>query len=147
MTTDADRAPVTFGLFDGVTTAVGVILGASAHPAAVFPAAVGVGAAAMAGMAAGQWLSASGSGLAAAAAIGLATGAAVVIPALPYLLLSGWAARGWSGALVLAVAAVIIALRRGRGTARAAAETMGVLAAVAAVVYGCVWLVPVSGTA
>lgn len=136
--------PAVFGAADGLTCFLGVVLGLAAHPSLVFPGAVGVGAAEAVGMAAGEWQSASGSGFAAAVVIGAATGLATIIPALPYAAgLPGWYARGWSAALVLLITAGIAWSRRGdRGIRRAAAESFGILAAVAVVVGVAVHFTP-----
>jgi VIT1/CCC1 family predicted Fe2+/Mn2+ transporter len=93
-----------------------------------------VGAAEMVGMAAGQWQSDSEHGAAAAAVIGVATGAGCIVPAVPFALLPPTAAAWCSAALVLAVTAGIARLRAGRGRVRAAAQSFLILAAVAVVV-------------
>ena len=136
--------PAVFGGFDGLTCFLGVVLGLATHPSLVFPAAVGVGVAEATGMAAGEWQSSSSGGFAAAAVIGVATGLATIVPALPYAAaFPGWYARGWSAALVLLITAVIAWSRRGeRGIARASAETFGILAAVALVVAAAVHFTP-----
>lgn len=135
--------PATFGLFDGITTCLGILLGLAARPSLILPAAVGIGAAETVGMAAGEWLSESKNGLRASAVIGAATGLGSVIPALPYAVMPGWYARGWSIALILAITAVITWNRRGgRSLPLAAAESYGVLLAAAAAVAVCVHLTP-----
>jgi VIT1/CCC1 family predicted Fe2+/Mn2+ transporter len=137
--------PVTFGLSDGLVCYLGVVLGLLAHPALILPVAIGVGAAETVGMAAGEWLSESKNGFAASLAIGLATGAGAVIPALPFAVMPGWYARAWSIGLVLVVTGVIAWTRYRTGERSlvvAAAETYGTLAAAAVVVAICVHVTP-----
>jgi hypothetical protein len=137
--------PIVFGAADGLTCFLGVMLGLLAHPSLILPVAIGVGAAETVGMAAGEWLSESKNGFTASAAIGLATGAGAVIPALPFAIMPGWYARGWSVGLILAITAVI-AWKRYRTGERsfglAAAESYGVLAAAAVAVAICVQFTP-----
>jgi len=144
----ADEA--VFGAFDGLTAFEGVLLGLLAHPALVFTAAVGVGAANTVGMAAGQWLSDSDNGLGPAAVIGAFAGGATIVPAMPFALgLPGWWARGVAAGLIAAVVGWIAwqrasMPRKGRrpGLRRALAESYGVLAAAALVVAVCVHFTP-----
>ena len=136
------------GAFDGLTCFLGVVLGLVLHkanPALILPAAIGVGAAETVGMAASEWLSESRTGLGASAVMGVATGAGAVIPALPYAIMPGWYARGWSAGLVLVITAAI-AWRRAktgqRSLALAAAESYGILLAAAVAVAVCVHFTP-----
>ena len=142
------QRPVTFGLFDGIVCYLGVMLGLLGHPGLIIVAAIGIGAAEMVGMAAGEWLSESRNGFVPSLAIGVATGAGAVIPAIPYGLgFPAWYARGWSVGLILAITAVIAWQRRGeRSLPLAAAESYGVLLAAAVVVAVCVHFTP-GGTA
>jgi hypothetical protein len=137
--------PAVFGAADGLTCFLGVMLGLFSHPGLIFPVAIGVGAAETVGMAAGEWLSDSRNGLLPSAVIGAATGAGAVIPALPYAIMPGWYARGWSIGLIIAITAVIAwkRYRTGeRSLALAATESYGILLAAAAAVAVCVQLTP-----
>lgn len=127
--------PAVFGAFDGLTVSLGVLLSLTHQQHLIVPTTVGVAAAEAVGMAAGEWLSSSDTGLAASAVIGAATGLAGVIPVLPYLWVTGWPAMIASVCLLLVLAAGISLVRAAaRGWGRALAETYGVLLAVAAVV-------------
>jgi VIT1/CCC1 family predicted Fe2+/Mn2+ transporter len=131
------------GLFDGAGCFLGVVLGLLGHPALIVTAAIGVGAAETVSMAGGEWLSESDCGFLPSVAIGIATGAGAVLPALPYAFMPGWYARGWSIGLLVVLAALIAWRRRGeRGLRRASAETFGILAAVALIVAVCVRFTP-----
>jgi VIT1/CCC1 family predicted Fe2+/Mn2+ transporter len=132
-------APAVFGGFDGATSVIGILLALTGHTTQVLPAAVGLAVAGGVGMAAGQWLSADAeAGPAEAVAIGGATAAGTLLPALPYVWLHGMAAIACSAAVLLLIGAVITATRaRDRSLARAAAETYGVLLAVCAAVAAC----------
>lgn len=142
MTTDLsipESEPVSkagiLGAFDGLGCFLGVALGLTGHQALILPAAIGVGAAETVSMAAAQWLSESDKGFAASAAIGIATGAGAVLPALPYELMPGWYARAWSIVIIALIAALIAWRRAGdRGLRRSFAETYGVLVVIALVV-------------
>jgi VIT1/CCC1 family predicted Fe2+/Mn2+ transporter len=137
--------PALLGAFDGLVCFLGVELGLLTHPALILTAAIGVGAAEMVGMAGGEWLSESRNGFGPSAVIGVATGAGAVIPALPYALMPGWYARGWSAALVLAITGLIAWKRGQQGTRSlplASAESYGILLAAAAAVAICVHFTP-----
>lgn len=127
--------PAVFGAADGLTCALGAILSLAGHSELVLRTAVALAAAECVGMAAGEWLSESGSGFRASAVIGLATGVGGALPALPYAWLAGSAAVWSSVAVFVACAGLITWARSGqRGWRRAAAETYGVLAVVAVAV-------------
>lgn len=136
--------PLIFGAIDGMTCSIGVILSLHHQAALVFLAALGVGVAELVGMAAGEWLSDDNpNGLGASIAIGAASGLGAVIPATPYLVVSGAAAIAGSVLVLVVIAAVIAAARsRQRGVRRALVETYGVLAAVFAAVLACGLLTP-----
>jgi hypothetical protein len=119
-----------FGSADGVTIVLGVVVSLAGQPHAVFRAAAGAGLAELVGMTAGAYLSDEKAGLAPAIANGAAACAACVLPAVPYLLGSGWPAMAASIALVAAVASGISLLRPERGLL-AFAQTFGILAAAA----------------
>lgn len=129
-------APAVFGMTDGLTCALGVILSLTKHTDLILPTAVSVGSAECVGMAAGEWLSESDEGFTESVVIGVASGLAAVAPAVPYTFLaSPWAT--WASLLVFAlVAGVVTAARRPeRGLGRALLETYGILLAVAAAVW------------
>jgi VIT1/CCC1 family predicted Fe2+/Mn2+ transporter len=77
-------APSVFGVFDGMTTSVGVILGAISHPAMILPSALAVGVAGGAGMAGGELESNADSTIMSAIAIGISTTIGTVLPAIPF---------------------------------------------------------------
>jgi hypothetical protein len=121
-------AAAVFGAFDGATSLVGVLLTLTGHPGQVMAAAVGLAVASGIGMAAGSWLSADEGGALEATVIGLATAAGTLLPALPYLALRGGPAMLASVLVLLALGAVITAVRaRTEPLWRAAAKTYGVL--------------------
>ena len=128
------RAQLVFGAADGVTLGLGLIVGLMATPHALVHGAASAGLAELPGMAAGAWLANKQAGLIPAAANGLAAFAACLIPALPYLFLSGAVALAVAVALVVAVAAVVAWLRPEHGLA-AVGQTFGVLAAAAVLCY------------
>lgn len=131
--------PVIFGLADGSMSIIGVILYAAGHGASVFPYAVAGGVSAAISMAGGEWLSASGSGPGASAAMGVSVLGGAVLPAIPYLLLQGWNAAAVSGGLLIAVALGIACLRQHRR--HPFAETFAVLGLVIAGSVTCaVWI-------
>lgn len=126
------RQPVVFGAADGVTIVLGLVVGLTGQPHAMFRAALSAGLAELVGMTAGQWLSDGQAGFRAALANGGAACAACVLPALPYLAAApGWLAMAVSLAAVAAVAAVITILRPEKGL-KAIAQTYGILAVAAA---------------
>lgn len=125
------RAPMILGAADGVVILLGLLLSlAPHHPDAIFHAALGVGLAELIGMASALWLSDGPSGLVPAIACGVAACVACIIPALPYLAMTGTGALLTSLLLVVAVAAVISWLRPEKGV-RAVAQTYGVLVVAA----------------
>lgn len=137
MQVSALTRPLIFGAVAGMTCALGVVLSLHEHSNLVFPTALGVAVAEMVGMAAGEWLSDSENGLTASATIGVAVGAAGILPAIPFLFATGMAAVAWSVGVLALMAGVISVARSGqRGPARAVVETYGVLA----VVFGAVLL-------
>jgi VIT1/CCC1 family predicted Fe2+/Mn2+ transporter len=103
--------PVIFGLADGSMSIMGVIFYASGHSGLVFPIAVSGGVSAACSMAGGEWLSKSDNGPAASAAMGLATLAGSIIPAVPYAFTRSWPAPAASVAALVVIAAVVARLR------------------------------------
>lgn len=128
------KRPACFGLSDGATIALGLIVSLTGQPHALFHAAVGAGLAELVGMTAGEWLSDSENGFGVALANGSAACAACVIPAIPYLAGSGWPVMASSLVLVGAVAGVISILRPEKG-ALAVVQTFGILAVAAALCW------------
>ena len=139
--------PAIFGAFDGITCCLGVILSLLHEPRLILTAAAGVAAAEMVGMAAGEWQSKSDNGLAASVVVGATSGFGAVLPAIPYAIVPAAAARWCSVLVLLAVTAAIAFLRSDtRGRSRAFAESFGILAVVAAVVYLVQLLTPGGAT-
>ena len=118
-----------FGGADGLGIVLGIIAGliVSHQPArAVWVAAVSGGLAEFFSMANGQRISDSGSGWAAALAIGTTSFAGCAIPAIPYSFSSGTTALALALGLCAAVAAVISWARPEHGVL-AILETFGLL--------------------
>lgn len=127
------RAPVIFGSADGLVAWLGIIAGLAVSrqaSGAIWHAALGVGLAESVGMTLGQYWSAKEDGLPAALACGLASCAACVTPAVPYIFLHGATALAASVALTVAIGALICWLRPEKGWA-AVAKTFGLLMAAA----------------
>lgn len=125
------KQPAVFGAADGVTIALGLLVTLTGQPHAMLRAAIGAGLAEFVGMTAGQWLSDSGGGFAAALANGGAACAACLVPALPALAGGGLPAVIASYVLVAAVAAGISLARPEKGIL-AVVQTYGILIAAAA---------------
>ena len=130
--------PAVFGSFDGVTSAIGVILALSSAPHSMLLAALGVGISGSVGMAAGEWQSESSHGFLASAVMGLATGTGTLLPVVPFLLCSGVSAVVLSVLITALAVAGIAKLRmtENKSYKRAALESYGILA----VVVGTVWI-------
>lgn len=138
--------PAVFGTFDGLTAVLGVLLSLHGHPGWVLPSALGLAVAEGVGMAAGEWLSESGSGFAASGVIGGSTALGSLLPAVPFAVLPmPWAAVA-SALVLVALGAAIAAVRsRDRGWGRALLETFGVLVAALAAVAVCMVVTPAGG--
>lgn len=136
--------PVIFGLCDGAMSILGVVFYAAGHSSAVFPLALSGGLTAAASMAGGEWLSESGNGPAAAIAMGGATLAGSVIPAVPYAFALGRAAPVLSVALCGLVALLVARLREHR--THPYLETFGILAVVLALSLLCLIVLPGGGS-
>jgi VIT1/CCC1 family predicted Fe2+/Mn2+ transporter len=125
---------------------LGVVFYASGHAGLVFPVAVSGGLTAAVSMAAGQLLSDGGDpDPASAAAMGAATLAGSILPAVPYALWHGALAPIASVAVCMAIAAVVGRLRQHRR--HRYAETFAVLAVVVAVAIACALVFPGGGGA
>jgi len=132
--------PIIFGGCDGAMSILGVVFYASGHGGLVIPLAISGGLSAACSMAGGEWLSDSENGLAASAAMGVATLTGSVLPAAPYAFLSGWHAPAVS---VLTLAVVVVVVARLRQHRRHPYwETFGVLAVVLLASAACALLIP-----
>lgn len=136
--------PAVFGVFDGSTSVLSILLAYRHLDALIFPGALALGAVGAVGMAAGEYLSDdTDSGLGASAAIGVATGLGTVAPAVPYLLLQGMAAAVAALGVLLLIGALIAGVRsKRRRWPRALLETYGVLIVASTAAVGCTLAVP-----
>ena len=133
-----------FGASDGLMSILGVVMFiASRSPSLVVPVAVMGAVSAACSMGAGEFLGQQTTDRAAVPVMGAATFTGSVLPALPYLWTSGWAALAQS-AVVCAVVAVAVGHLRSWRRHRYA-ETVGVLAAVVAVTVACNLVMPGGG--
>ena len=137
-------APAVFGGFDGASGLLGVVIFLLfSHPSLIFPTAMSGAASSAVSMAGGEWLSDSDNGPGASLAMGIATFAGALLPAVPFAFGSGLAAVAASAVTCLGICVTVARLREGRGFSRALAETLGILAAVVAVTVACgLWLPP-----
>lgn len=129
-----------FGSFDGMTSAMGVILALLATPHALLLGALGIGIAGVIGMGLGEWQSDSSSGWKAPIVMALASGTGVLIPVLPFLFLAGTPALLVSAALIIVVTAIIAKVRvsEDRSYWKAARESYTILVITALAVWlGC----------
>ncbi|MGA5820796.1 hypothetical protein ACPC54_23385 [Kitasatospora sp. NPDC094028] len=105
--------PAIFGGFDGANSIIGVVQGVPAEDV-VHAACLGAVSAGMS-MAAGAWLSERAqtrlTRLTRALVLGAATAAGTILPALPYLVLSGPAALAGTGVVLAVLGAAISAAR------------------------------------
>ena len=125
MTPD-DRKQIVFGGFDGLTSAVGLIVALvlSAHTGTLVIAVAGLAVASAVGMGAGEWLGDSESDFGRALVMAAATAVGAFLPAIPFLFLARW--PGAVVAMMISLAtAVSIGRVRGRG-ARGYVETLGI---------------------
>lgn len=130
-----------FGSSDGLMSILGpVMFFASRNPRLVFPVALMGAVSASASMAAGEQMSEQATDWAAVAVMGLATFTGSVLPAFPYLFTRGLPAAGLTAAACMAVAVAVGHLRSWRK--RRYAETLAILAVVAALTAACNLLVP-----
>jgi hypothetical protein len=129
-------APVIFGLADGAMSIVGVILYASGHSTLVFPVALSGGISAAISMAGSQWLSQTETSSAQNLAMGLATLAGSIAPALPYLFLHGWPAPAVSCGVLVLIALAVARMRKANRK-HPLLETLAVLALILAVSAIC----------
>ena len=135
-----------FGGSDGAMSILGpVMFFASRNPALVFPVALMGAVSASASMGAGELLSEDDSQtMGAVLVMAAATFTGSVLPAAPYLFLSGWPALLASAGLVLGVALTVGHLRAWRP--HRYAETVAILAVVFTVTVVCNLLIPGSAS-
>lgn len=127
--------PAIFGTTDGLVCLVGVLLSLAHQPHLIFRTALGVGFAEMVGMSMAEALSDSEHGVGPSIAMGTASGAAAIFPAVPYLVFQGAVAVGVSLLLSLALATMVAVTRaHKRGWGRAFVETYVVLLVAAGAV-------------
>lgn len=131
----AQRIGAILGAADGLTIVVALLFGRSP---ALFHAALDAGIGEFVGMGAALWLTDRKQVLA-AFFCGLATFLGCILPALPFLFLSGAAALFAAVAGVLSCASIICWLRPEKGKL-AIAETYGVLAVAGALTYAASFL-------
>ena len=134
-----------FGASDGLMSILGpVMFTASRWPGLVFPIAVMGAVSASCSMGAGEFLGQEATNWAAVPVMGAATFTGSVLPALPYLWSSGWAALAQSAAACLLVALAVGRMRAWRR--HRYAETVAVLCLVVAVTVLCNHFMPAGGT-
>jgi VIT1/CCC1 family predicted Fe2+/Mn2+ transporter len=126
-----------FGSFDGMTSAMGVILPLLATPHALLLGALGIGIAAIIGMGLGEWQSDSSSGWRAPLVMAVASGAGVLIPVIPFLFITGWPAVAISAAIIVAATGFIAKVRATNGKSywKAARESFTILGITALAVW------------
>lgn len=129
-----------FGSFDGMTSAMGVILALLASPHALLLGALGIGIAAVTGMGLGEWQSDSSSGWRAPVVMAVASGTGVLLPVIPFLFFTGWPALLLSAAIIIIVTGFIARVRvsEDRSYWKAARESFTILIITALAVWlGC----------
>lgn len=145
MTVSARRALLAasiFGLCDGMMSILGVVFSLRAQSSLVPRAAAVGGVGAGLSMAVGQYLAQDNdNGVAASAALGLATAVGSVLPALPYLGLRG-AGAIWSTGGICLVLACVVAVLRADGAVGRGALALGLLAGVFGVTLACALVAP-----
>jgi VIT1/CCC1 family predicted Fe2+/Mn2+ transporter len=140
MTRD-DVSQAIFGSFDGVISVIGVMVALLARPTPIIvEAAVGLAAASAVGMMAGEYLGDDTRSLRRAIVMGVATIVGTMCPVVPFMLLAKEAAIIVAAVLVLAISLAIARARAQTSSARAYAETFGVLFISAAVTAVVSWL-------
>ena len=135
---------VILGLGDGAMSILGIVAYGSRHPAVVLPLAASGALSAALSMGANEWLSESGEGFTAGLAMGGATLCGSVLPAWPFAVFPRAVAPLVTLLMLALVAAAVGRMRAGRR--HPYAETVGVLAAIAAASVTLALLLP-GGTA
>jgi VIT1/CCC1 family predicted Fe2+/Mn2+ transporter len=114
--THRDARQVVFGCFDGLASALGVIVATAstgnAHSVVIAATALAVGAAVS--MGAGQWLSDDAKSTRKALVMALATLGGSILPAVPFFALAGPLAWLCCGAVTVGLGAVIAEVRPGK---------------------------------
>jgi len=133
--------PAVFGAFDGLVTVLGAVFQLAHDPRAMWLTTVGLAIGGVISMGGGEWLSDSEHGLFASLTIGSTTGLGTILPALPYVVVHGWAGVVLSSVLCLAAATGIAWARVGpsKTLRRALAETHGLLAVAAGLTLLAAW--------
>jgi VIT1/CCC1 family predicted Fe2+/Mn2+ transporter len=136
-----------FGLADGMMSLLGVVLYLLGHQSLIFPAALSGGISSALSMAGGEWLSDSDSSINTSCAMGAATGAGAIIPAIPYAVAKGPIAVATSVTICvligLAVALLRVQSREPDTTVwPVIAITFGMLGAIFVVVLVCGLFLP-----
>lgn len=110
-----NRAQAIFGSFDGLTSALGLIIASAitAGQGAVLVAAIALAVGSGVGMGAGEWLSDESASLPKAFAMALATIIGVLLPALPWIFVHGDLAFVLCGLITIGMGAAIAELRPG----------------------------------
>jgi VIT1/CCC1 family predicted Fe2+/Mn2+ transporter len=129
-----------FGSFDGMTSAMGVILALLATPHALLLGALGIGIAAVIGMGLGEWQSDSSSGWKPAVAMAVASGVGTLLPVIPFIFMAGAPAVIASALIIITATAVIAKVRvsENRSYWKAARESYTILVITALAVWlGC----------
>lgn len=115
-----------FGLFDGVTAIMGVLVAlVSKGSSAILLAAIGLAIAEAVGMGAGEFLSDSDTGIKGSAAIGLGAVAGILAPVIPWLFVHGSVAL-ISSIMIALLIGILIGKLRSKGL-RGYIESLGVL--------------------
>lgn len=133
--------PAVFGAFDGLVTVLGAVFQLAHDPKAMWLTTVGLAIGGTVSMGGGEWLSDSEHGLGSSLVIGSTTGLGTVLPALPYVVVHGWAGVVLSSLLCLSVATGIAWARVGpsKTLRRALAETHGLLGVAAGLTLLAAW--------
>lgn len=138
--------PAVLGGFDGAASLLGVVIYLLlTHPVLIFPTAMSGAVSSAVSMGGGEWLSDSDNGLGASAVMAGATFTGALLPAVPFAVAAGPLAVAESAVICLGIAVIVAALRPNRGLGMAMTETLGILAAVAAVVVACGLFLPGGG--
>jgi protein-S-isoprenylcysteine O-methyltransferase Ste14 len=138
---EATAGTAVFGASDGLMSILGpVMFIASRSPALVFPVAVMGAVSASYSMGAGEFLGQEQADWPAVPVMAAATFAGTVLPALPYLWSSGWAALAQSAAACLLVSLAVGRLRAWRR--HRYAETVLVIAVGVVLTVGCTLIMP-----
>lgn len=126
--TEDDKEQFIFGVSDGVTSALGVVIPLALAHQPMLAVTAGLAMAAAIGMGSGEWLSDREGSWRRAIAMAVASFVGTVIPAGPFFVLQSWPAAVASGALCVATG-IAISETKAHQTSRAAAylQTFGVL--------------------